>query len=423
MSIGPSKGHLERDGNRIIIAGHFGADNFRTVLSMVYQAIKDRGYRDYVLDFSNCTAAFPVAMLPVCAQALRFAKDRIDVSLILPSDSDLERLFFNANWAHLIDDRRPASTFRGYLQIPATVFGNSTEQFALVNKVIESILRSTPELVREDLAAIEWAFNEITDNVLNHLRSEIGGIIQFSTRTKSKRIEFAVCDSGIGVAASLRPTHPEIPNDLESLAWAIREGVTRDPEIGQGNGLFGSSQICRLSGGFFSLHSDRSELWTNDPTAFTLRNYRVPLPGTVVDVCISYAVPNVLQQALKFQDGIFKPIDYIETHYELGEADGAIVLRLIEETESLGARNAGRPIRTKLVNLIHMTADVPIKVSFDGVSVVSSSFADEAFGKLGAELGVLGFPRRVELVNMTKTVSMIVSRAIAQRAQVASSDR
>lgn len=134
-------------------------------------------------------------------------------------------------------------------------------------------------------------------------------------------------------------------------------------------------------------------------------------------------MPNVLQQALKFQDGIFKPIDYIETHYELGEADGAIVLRLIEETESLGARNAGRPIRTKLVNLIHMTADVPIKVSFDGVSVVSSSFADEAFGKLGAELGVLGFPRRVELVNMTKTVSMIVSRAIAQRAQVASSDR
>lgn len=229
MSIGPSKGHLERDGNRIIIAGHFGADNFRTVLSMVYQAIKDRGYRDYVLDFSNCTAAFPVAMLPVCAQALRFAKDRIDVSLILPSDSDLERLFFNANWAHLIDDRRPASTFRGYLQIPATVFGNSTEQFALVNKVIESILRSTPELVREDLAAIEWAFNEITDNVLNHSRSEIGGIIQFSTRTKSKRIEFAVCDSGIGVAASLRPTHPEIPNDLESLAWAIREGGDSRP--------------------------------------------------------------------------------------------------------------------------------------------------------------------------------------------------
>ena len=418
-------GHLKdywREGNRIGISGHFGADLFRIALSMVHQAVNDRGYRDYVLDFSKCTAAFPVAMLPVCAQALMFTREGVDASLVLPSDPELERLFFNANWANLIDDRRPTSTFRGYLQVPATVFKTSSEQFALVNKVIESILRSTPELVREDLAAIEWAFNEITDNVLNHSRSEIGGIIQFSTRAKSKRIEFAVCDGGIGVAASLRPSHPEIPNDLESLAWSIREGVTRDPEVGQGNGLFGSSQICRLSGGFFSLHSDRSEIWTNDPTAFTLRNYRVPVHGTVVDVCISYAVPNVLQQALKFQDGVFRPIDYIETHYEMGEESGAIVLQLIKEADSLGARKAGRPIRTKLVNLVHMTSDVPIKVNFDGVSVVSSSFADEAFGKLGTELGIAGFPRRVELVNMTKTVSMIVSRAIAQRGQATASD-
>ena len=62
MSIGASKGLLEREGNRIGISGHFGADLFRIALSMVHQAVNDRGYRDYVLDFSKCTAAFPVAM-------------------------------------------------------------------------------------------------------------------------------------------------------------------------------------------------------------------------------------------------------------------------------------------------------------------------------------------------------------------------
>jgi len=282
----------------------------------------------------------------------------------------------------------------------------------LVNRVIESILRSTQDLKREELAAVEWAFNEITDNVLNHAQSNVGGLIQFSTRAKSKRIEFAVCDVGIGIAASLRPAHPEIPNDLEALVWAIREGVTRG--TGQGNGLFGSSQICRLSGGFFSIHSQNSELWTNDPGAFTLKNQRIPFHGTVVDVCISYAVPNILQKALCFNDGVFRPTDYIETHYEMGGEGEGISILLRDEAESLGARSAGSPVRMKLINLLQLVRDVPIRVDFSGLSVVSSSFADEVIGKLFLEMGQ-EFSRRIVLSNMTPTVKMIVDRAIRQR--------
>lgn len=141
----------------------------------------DRGYSEVTLDFSECTAAFPVAMLPVCAQVMSLASRGIEFSLLLPSDDRLLKLFINASWANLIDQKYPPSPYKGYLQIPATLFQDPPEQSALVNRVIESILRSTPDLMREDLAAVEWAFNEVTDNVLNHSRSKIGGIVQFST--------------------------------------------------------------------------------------------------------------------------------------------------------------------------------------------------------------------------------------------------
>jgi len=240
-------------------------------LVSVHQAVFDRGYQDVVLDFTSCDAAFPVAMLPVCAQALRLKCEKgIAFSLKLPDNEKLRRLFINANWAFLISPNEfEPSPYRGYIQIPATTFEDSSQQYNLVNRVIESILRSTPDLVREDLAAIEWAFNEITDNVLNHAQSSIGGVIQFSTRSDTRKIEFSVCDAGIGVPASLMPSHPEIPNDLEALAWAVKEGITRDKAIGQGNGLFGGSQICRESGGFFSLHSEFGEFWTNSSDSFT----------------------------------------------------------------------------------------------------------------------------------------------------------
>lgn len=410
---------VSRYGNKVTISGVLNSEGFRNCLATVHQAVTSKGYQDIVLDFSNCTAAFPVAMLPICAQALLLRQQNIDFSLVLPEkDEKLTRLFVNANWANLIDPNNyEPSSYRGYLQIPATQFENSLQQYDLVNRVIESILRSTPDLVREDLAAIEWAFNEITDNVLNHANSPVGGLIQFSTRTDTKKIEFAVCDAGIGIPASLMPSHPEIPDSLEALAWAVKEGVTRDKEIGQGNGLFGGSQICRESKGFFSLHSELGEYWTNSSDSFKLRRFPIPWHGTVVDVCISFAVPNVLERALKFGGQVYRPqVDYIESKYELGEREGVVLFSLIDEAESMGTRSAGRPLRMKLLNLINLSDCKRVVVDFSGISMVSSSFADEVFGKLFLELKPGS--GKVEFINMNQKVKWIVDKAIRQRMEV-----
>ena len=69
-----------------------------------------------------------------------------------------------------------------------------------------------------------------------------------------------------------------------------------------------------------------------------------------------------------------------------------------------------------------MSGTAQVVIDFDGVPVVSSSFADEAFGKLFLQLGPVQFMQRVKLKNMADTVEGRINKAIAQRMQHGSAD-
>jgi hypothetical protein len=56
-----------------------------------------------------------------------------------------------------------------------------------------------------------------------------------------------------------------------------------------------------------------------------------------------------------------------------------------------------------------------IYIDFEGIPLISSSFADEVFGKLFAEVGPLGFMQKFEFLNLSQTVRQLIDKAIAQR--------
>ena len=62
-----------------------------------------------------------------------------------------------------------------------------------------------------------------------------------------------------------------------------------------------------------------------------------------------------------------------------------------------------------------MYPDYPINVDFDGVSIVSSSFADEFLGKLFVRIGALRFMNAIRLRGVCPTVRSVVDQAILQR--------
>ena len=74
--------------NKVYISGLIGIENFRVLLAAIYGLVHKQGYDEIVLDFSNCTAAFPGAMLPVCCFCLQAQDEGVKFSLILPVAGD-----------------------------------------------------------------------------------------------------------------------------------------------------------------------------------------------------------------------------------------------------------------------------------------------------------------------------------------------
>lgn len=411
-----TESRISREKNRLVFQGSFGLQQLHRPLAGLHQAIHQAGYVDVVLDFSRCEIADPASMLALCAQVTKLQYEGIDFSLILPATDKLQRLFRNANWAYFIDSRHyDESTFGGFTQLPATRYSSDEDQYKAVNRIVNAILGAIPDIARKDFAALEWAINELTDNVLVHSHSAVGGFVQVSTfQRHKKRVAFIVADAGIGIPNSLRLGHPGITSDVDALDKAIREGVTRDKSLGQGNGLFGTFQICSRSKGFFQVESGYGKLSFREPIGLRIKKQAVPYEGTLVVAEIDFSVPDLLQEALKFNGKVHEPRDYVESHYQDAQAS-RIIFKIAEEAKSFGSRVAGRPLRNTLTNLARMLPGQEVIIDFTDVALVSSSFADELIGKLFAEFGPMEFMARFKLVGASETVQQLIDRAISQR--------
>jgi hypothetical protein len=404
-----------RDGNRIIFVDTLYISELPGALALLHQVVK-AGYVDAILDFGSCTAALPAPVLAICSQVMKLRLSQFEFELVLPKRPDLARHFINANWAHLLDPARNApSRFRGFTIFPATQFGDSAAQKTAVDRIVDGILGATPDLDRKGLAALEWSVNEITDNVLVHSQSPVGGLVQMSMfQRMSRRIEYIVVDAGIGIPRTLRQSHPDLSSDTAALERAIREGVTRDENLGQGNGLYGSYQVCSHSKGVFHLQSGFAKLAYTSSKGLAVSAEKVPFEGTLVAAQINFSDPQLLGEALKFGGRVHVPMDFVETHYEQNDSD-EVQFTLKTEATSFGSRLAGTPVRNKLVNLVRMCPGQRIIIDFTDVPLVSSSFADEVLGKLFMELGPMTFAQRLDFRNLSSIVRQLTDKAIAQR--------
>lgn len=405
------------DLNQIKINGDCTTKLMPRVVAAMHKTVAVKEFQDFTLDFSKCTAAYPGSMLAIIAQAQRYMKDGIDIDLVLPTDLKLNTLFLNTNWASMIDFRHyPESRYRGRRQVPAMKFSDGSEQHNSVDKILGILLGALEGFDRSHLQGIEWSLNELTDNVINHSMSPVGGFVQVTNfSTRNKRVEFSISDAGIGIPSSLRGgQHPELINDAEALDKAIRESITRDTKFGQGNGLYGSWQICQLSRGRFEIYSGYGSLISSQQHGLHVRNETIPFSGTLVVASIGYEESLDIGEALKFKGRKTEPVDIIEVRYAEDE-NGNIRFALAAESGGFGSRESGKVVRNKLRNLARLTIDGQIIIDFADIALVSSSFADEAFGKLFVEIGPIQFGRRFDFQNVDALVQNLLDRAILQR--------
>jgi anti-sigma regulatory factor (Ser/Thr protein kinase) len=406
---------ITSDGNTISVQHEISKDACLRLLAAMHNTVAIRGYQDLTLDFSSCSGAFSPEMLALCARCLTYGQEGIHISIVLPTDPRMRRLFLNTNWAHLLDQRSyEPSRYRGYTHAAALRFSDAREQHKAADKILDILLAAISHFRRNDIRYIEWIVNELTDNVINHARSSIGGIAQVTNLRQREQIEISVCDGGLGIPHTLRQSDPMLRSDTEALDAAIKEGVTRDKKLGQGNGLYGTWSIAQKSRGRVLILPGYASLVSSMRDGLHIRSESIPLNGTLVAARIGYSDKIDLSEGLIFGGRRHVPVDYIETHFEEDE-HGNVRFVLKNESDSFGSRAAGEPVRRKLLNVVRALNTGRVVVDFTDVMLVSSSYADEVFGKLFIEMGPLDFMQKLGMENLDPLVKALIDRAIMQR--------
>lgn len=404
---------IEADGNAVRVVGALGLADYKKVLATLYKLTSSKGYEDIKIDLSGLASAYAGPILALGADVARMRDSGVDVEFLFPTDEKLWRLFRNAGWLKLLSPSAEAPpSSRSDRHVPVVSFRTGSEQFDAANRMIDAVLASLPGLTRHDLGALEWAINEVSDNVLAHAESPVGGLVQLSAFSEQRRVELTVADAGVGIPETLRQALPELFPDSRALEKAVQEGVTRSKAIGRGNGLFGTLEIARVSNGYIHIHSGYGRLHCEDDR-LALDDDKIPFHGTLVVVSLDCADPGALGRALRFDGEQHEPLDLVDMRFATD--DGDIQFVISRDSPSIGSREAGEAFRNKIENLLEMRPDARLVLDFTGTAIISSSFADEVVGKLFAKLGPLGFMSRVVLKGVSPTVRGLLDRALMQR--------
>ncbi|MEM7046525.1 MAG: DUF4325 domain-containing protein [Pseudomonadota bacterium] len=407
---------IHSDKDVIYVEGKLYTQDVRFFSQELNRTTGKKFYKDITLDFSVCESLFPSFMLPsiaLCRKARADHKD-LDFTIVHPDEANLRRLFHNANWAHLINDQEyQETTYAGGDHVPAVSFKDGDTQDQVTDKIMDTIMGRLATSERKALHTLEWSINEIMANVLTHANSSLGGLAQASVYPSNNSVEFTVADAGIGIRRSLGEK-----DDAQALEKAIQEGVTRDPEAGQGNGLYGTYRAATLTQGMFEIVSYHGHLLCkgDEVKPLNLADHAF-FPGTSVTVKIGCDDPEALTKALQFSGKIHEMgHDYIEKRYGTDQ-EGLYRFVMKDESSFFGNRESGKEIYHKLYTLMKAEKGSIIEVDFEGIGIISSSFADEAFGKLFRDCGPMVFMGRIKFKNIDHTIQGLIDRAITQRFQ------
>lgn len=95
---------------------------------------------------------------------------------------------------------------------------------------------------------------------------------------------------------------------------------------------------------------------------------------------------------------------------------GAVVIHFRDFGTLLGPRSLGAKARNRIrTSLSRANADETVVFDFHGVTMVSSSFADECFAKLAQEISLDELKRRTTFQNASDLMASIIGSAIADR--------
>lgn len=378
----------------------------QAVTSLIYSCREaEQAGQPLHLVLSDTRAIYPNGAVPMAATLQYFKRRGLTITTSDVGEQVARTDFLNPRRVSTRELQRP--------NIKNIIWRYADEKQAtdLCNAFIDQ-LEENVECGPGVLDALNWCLFEVMDNVFQHSHAEVG-YAMLQIHFNSKLCAVAVSDDGIGIYQSFREAGVYRADDeYDAIKLAIQEKVTSKAK-NMGNGLYGLMRVVGLNGGEMEIRSGRGRLtFKQDKLDGEYTQSRPVLDpdghrGTTVDWQLDVSKPVSLSQAL----GAKQPNIRLEA-LEDSEGEHRVHVSMFEE--GLGSRHSAEQVKIKLLNLLN--EGVPrLVLDFEGINVVSSSFADEVLGKLALQMGIVQFINRFRLDNMSETVEVIVNRAIQQR--------
>lgn len=372
----------------------------------VLRNARETGAERVDFDVRDVGSIYPNGAAPVAAIVDQFRAQGLNVRFInIPPDSYFERCRLRNPMLATPDNlNEPGS------RLDAVWAYSEDTVVGLTNCLVEELAERI-EFGDGALNALNWCLFEVLDNVFQHSGCEVGFFMAQMHRL-NKRLTLCVADSGIGVhksfykAGKYRP-----PTAFDALTLSVRQGVSSTGDK-RGNGLFGLKGLIEDGDGQLNMWSGRGILRIT-PSGIEGRNVA---PGLIIDPDHHCTILDfTLDVSSAIDLGQILGVPEPDMRLEAIESDnGSHVISLVDHAQGTGTRAAAERLRNILVNYLNEGASMLV-LDFEGVTMVSSSFADETIGKLAERYGPIGFAQRFRLVNMSPQVQMLLDRAIALR--------
>ena len=215
----------------------------------------------FVINATRLMCAGPLDVAGVVAMAHWAASDAMRVTLRLPDDGDA------ATYLQRMDVLRqmpPETSIHGrvhpnarsdhrdtLLEVTTLNQNNVNDLSERLGPLITGFYKGRSSAAG---AAIFRACSELISNATEHGASPQGAYVAAQltsgTTSESLRLEFAVCDTGIGVMHHLRrnAAYAHYTRDELAIAKAVEPGVSGVGAVGRGNGLSDAVEDSRQSG-------------------------------------------------------------------------------------------------------------------------------------------------------------------------------
>lgn len=369
---------------------------------------KDDRHIDVVV---NATEPFPENLVPICG-TIDFLKEQgYKIKTIYPKESMLSRCGLSNPYRLPLNDYDLLSPTNRIWR-----YNTPEDVFKIVSAFVNH-LNSKIVCAKGVVEAFEWTINEIMDNVIQHSQSEFGYIM--CTIYSNSHISVAIYDNGIGILQSFKGSKYRLRSPFDAIELAMRENTTRDPKIGQGNGMWGMKRIVNNNKGVLSITSSGVNVYIDEHDKVSkheLKNHCIKTKklyslGTLVD--FQFKCNNEICLTSIFG----KNYEYTNLALEKLEDDNnRINIKISQFSFGCATRQAGESARNLVMNyLVQSNYSQIIILDFSDVSIIASSFADEFIGKLIQECGFIQFNNLIRITNISKDNMSIINRSVMQR--------